>query len=1084
MIRLDKVSFHYGGEHGSGEGVEAIDLSIGSGEFVVLCGRSGCGKTTVTRLINGLAPQFYPGEMKGTVEVGGVAVSTEPLSHTAALIGNVFQNPKSQFFNVDTTGELVFGCENQGMPASEIGRRLEKTVTEMKLEGLTGRNIFELSGGEKQQIACASVYTVAPQVYVLDEPSSNLDQKAIRRLHDILQKIKQEGATVILSEHRLHYLMDLADRFLYMADGRMVREFTSEEIQALPDGELEQLGLRCTDLTKLKRNPAFQPSFSAAPKAAVEALDLSCHRADTQILDMESLALPESSIVAMIGDNGCGKSTLAESLCGVIPSGGSVAFAGKYLTNKERYRRSYLVMQDVNRQLFGESVWEEVRLNAAVSEAETETILQALGLAAMKDRHPAALSGGQKQRVAIASALCAGKEILFYDEPTSGLDRQGMERFGRLLQDMREKLLASVIITHDPELIFTCCTHVLHVENGRVLAFYPLNEEGAERVRYYFLKQGGESVSPKRETSGKIGKILQYAGKYRKYTYLAAALMTVGAAARVLPFLAIYRLLAAVIAGQSIGMRDAAVVIAVVLLGQLGYTFFYTFGFQYSHLAAYHTLENIRRHLQAKMEQQPLGDILNIGTGAVKKLFIDDIESIELLLAHLIPEGIANLTVPAAGFLLLVAVDWQLALMTLLMLLFGLAASGQMYALGMDQMSSYFAAAKRLNNTIIEYVNGMEAVRIFNRQGEVGRKYAGAVSGYRDFALAWYKICWPWMALYSSLFSNILLYTLPFGALLVFLGQISLSRYVLALCLNFAIGPLLLHCISFMGLLPQANYKIQALEKAMDRRALKTGEQAFTGQGYDICFEQVHFGYQGEEVIKGISFQALSGQMTALVGESGSGKSTLARLLVHYYDVSGGRICLGGQDIREMSLAALNQQIAYVSQELFLFNRSILENIRIGRPAASDEEVKTAARKAGCEEFILALEQGYDTLAGSAGSSLSGGQRQRIAFARAILKDAPVIVLDEATAFIDPENEQKMNQAIRQIIAGKTVIVIAHKLRQVAGADQIILLKEGKVHRCGRHEELVKDCALYQKLWAASESAQAFCLKAGKEAEA
>ena len=455
-----------------------------------------------------------------------------------------------------------------------------------------------------------------------------------------------------------------------------------------------------------------------------------------------------------------------------------------------------------------------------------------------------------------------------------------------------------------------------------------------------------------------------------------------------------------------------------------------------------------------------------------------------MLLAHLIPEGIANLTVPAVGFLLLVAVDWQLALMTLLMLLFGLAASGQMYALGMDQMSSYFAAAKRLNNTIIEYVNGMEAVRIFNRQGEVGRKYAGAVSGYRDFALAWYKICWPWMALYSSLFSNILLYTLPFGALLVFLGQISLSRYVLALCLNFAIGPLLLHCISFMGLLPQANYKIQALEKAMDRRALKTGEQAFTGQGYDICFEQVHFGYQGEEVIKGISFQALSGQMTALVGESGSGKSTLARLLVHYYDVSGGRICLGGQDIREMSLAALNQQIAYVSQELFLFNRSILENIRIGRPTASDEEVKTAARKAGCEEFILALEQGYDTLAGRAGSSLSGGQRQRIAFARAILKDAPVIVLDEATAFIDPENEQKMNQAIRQIIAGKTVIVIAHKLRQVAGADQIILLKEGKVHRCGRHEELVKDCALYQKLWAASESALAFHLKAGKEAEA
>ena len=1080
MIEFKNVSFHYGGEQGTGEGVDNISLQIPSGQVLVLCGPSGCGKTTLTRLINGLAPHFYPGEMEGEVWVDDVCVSTAPLSETSRLVGSVFQNPKSQFFNVDTTGELVFGCENFGMEREEIRRRLDRTVEDMKLSALLGRNIFELSGGEKQQIACGSVYTARPEVFVLDEPFSNLDKKAITRLHETLRRIKEAGKTIVVSEHRLYYLMDLADRFVYLDDGIVTKSFTAQELGKLSDEELSALGLRCTDLHRLMKSPLIG-EIPHGGKPVLETVDLGCNRGNHQILDVDRLSFPAHSIIAMIGDNGCGKSTLTESLCGVIPCSGSVAFDGTYLTEKERARRSFLVMQDVNRQLFSDSVMEEVMLGASASPEEAKQVLEGLGLGDVTDRHPASLSGGQKQRVAIASAICAGKEIIFYDEPTSGLDRGGMERFASLLRQMQDKV-TSVIITHDPELILQCCTHILHVENGRILGFYPLNEEGAARMRWYFLSESEESTSRKREKLGMFGKILQYAGQWKKYTYLAVAFMIIGALCSAVPYFGVYTLIDRILAEGTISLRAALPAIASVLVFSVLYAVTYTVGLQFSHRAAYHTLENLRISLQEKLEKQPLGNVQDLGTGAVKKLFTDDIESIELMLAHVIPEGIANLTVPSAVLLLLVAVDWQMALLTVILLCFGFSASGQMVAVGMDRMGSYFAAAKRLNNTIIEYVAGMEVVRVFGREGESGRHFEESADGYRDFALAWYKVCWPWMALYGSLFSNVVLYSLPFGALMVVSGHMPLGRYVLALCLSFAIGPMFMRTLALIGAIPQVNFKIQALEKALDRAPLKCGTAEFEGADHSVRFKEVRFAYKSDEVLRGVSFVAEEGKMTALVGESGSGKSTIARLLSHYYDVSAGEICIGGQNLRAMTPDALNREVAYVSQELFLFNKSILENIRVGNPQASDEEVREAARKAQCEEFILGLPQGYDTPAGLAGSKLSGGQRQRIAFARVLLKDAPIIVLDEATAFIDPENEQKMNEAIAGIIRNKTVLVIAHKLSSIASADKIIVLRKGKVAAEGSHEELLETSPDYRRLWAASMESSGWLLKGGESA--
>lgn len=1082
MINFKNVSFSYSGEHGTGDGVSEIDLTIKDGEFVVLCGKSGCGKTTVTRLINGLAPHFYEGEMSGSVMIGDVCVNTENLSDIAALTGSVFQNPKSQFFNLDTTGELVFGCENLGIPREQIQQRLEKTKRDLQLDNLMDRDIFELSGGEKQQIACASCYTADPRVFVLDEPSSNLDKRAIQRLYRMLIKIKAAGKTVVIAEHRLYYLMDVADRFIYMRSGKIERIFTRDEMKALSESDLTALGLRLTDMQFLaalaRKEDAAQetpvksstsPETQPVSKPALEALDVTCGYGSTRVLDIERLALPEHSIVALIGDNGSGKSTFAQALAGLIPSNGSIAVGGAYLTAEERSKRSFMVMQDVNRQLFADSVLEEVMMNTGASAADAEAVLARLGILELKDRHPASLSGGQKQRTAIASALCAKKDLLIFDEPTSGLDRLGMERFGSLLRDLQTSAALSLVITHDPELIMSCCTHILHIENGRVLAFYPLNKAGIERVSSYFLQESDENTSRKRDKQSSISKILQYAGAHRRTIYQAALCMTLGAAASIIPYLLVYTILEQVLNGSVPTLAGSGKMLAGILLAEIVYAVFYMYGFQLSHRAAYNTLENIRRFLQENLERKPLGKVREMGSGAIKKLFTDDIESIELLLAHMIPEGIANLTVAVFALVTILVIDWQLALLTCVVIALGISVSGQMYRVGVEQMGSYFAAAKRLNNTIIEYVNGMEVVRVFNRQDEFGERFASSVTAYRDFALSWYKVSFPWMALYGSLFSNILLYSLPFGTLLILLGQLTLARYILIICLSFGIAPLLLRCMSFIGAVPQASYKIQALEKAFDYPELKTGTAPFSGTGHSIEFRNVRFAYKDLEVLKDVSFTAQERQMTALVGASGSGKSTAAKLLVHYYDVSGGGVLIGGQNIREMSLETLNEQIAYVSQDVFLFNKSIADNIRIGKKGATDEEIIAAAKKAQADEFIRELPDGYATFAGEAGSKLSGGQRQRIAFARAILKDAPIVILDEATAFIDPENEQKMNQAISEIVRDKTVIVIAHKMKSIMNANRIIVLKDGRIAASGCHAELIKTCPEYQNLWRISE---------------
>lgn len=564
-------------------------------------------------------------------------------------------------------------------------------------------------------------------------------------------------------------------------------------------------------------------------------------------------------------------------------------------------------------------------------------------------------------------------------------------------------------------------------------------------------------------------KVLEYAGEYRKITYRAIAAMLAGLVMNLLPFFFIYQIIRPLLTGESLsGASVFGWVAAIAVCGVL-YALFYVWGLSLSHEAAYHTLENLRLSLQGKLERQPLGVIQEKGVGSVKKMFIEDIDSIEILLAHTLPEGFANLLIPILVFVVMFFADWKLALLSLASLPLGLVAMMAMYKYGTGRMGDYYAAAQRMNNTIVEYINGMEVVKVFNRDGESYKRFEKDVRGYRDFTLAWYKVCWPWMALYNSILPCVAMLTLPVGSYLVLRGYSSLPDLALVLCMSFGIGAPLLRAIGFMSTLPQINFKIDSLEQMMGAPFLQQTEDSFTGKDHKIQFERVHFAYGDEEVLHGISLDIPEGGLTALVGESGSGKSTLAKLLVHYYDVTGGAIRIGGQDIRQMSVEALNNEISYVSQEQFLFNMSLLENIRLGRLDATDQEVMEAAEKAQCGEFLTRLDKGIHTMAGDGGKQLSGGERQRISLARAILKDAPVVVLDEATAFMDPENEEKMNAAIAEVIRGKTVIVIAHRLHSIVNADQICVLHGGKLEAVGTHQELLEASGEYQKLWKAAE---------------
>ena len=485
MIKIDHISFSYGEENENTGGVRDIDLNIEDGQFVVLCGESGCGKTTITRLINGLIPHYYEGQMAGEVWVNGEKVSEQPLYDTAAVVGSVFQNPRSQFFNVDTTSEITFGCENLGQPEKDIRERFAKTVRDFRLEKLMDRNIFHLSGGEKQKIACAGVSIMEPDVLVMDEPSSNLDAASILDLRKILAFWKSQGKTIIVSEHRLYYLRGLADRFIYLAEGQVSRDYSAAEFEQLTEQQRSNMGLRTFALERL-----LPPVLPQQEKTALALHNFRfAYKNEPETLHIMDCEIPTNRIVGIIGNNGAGKSTFSRCFCGLEKRCGEIVWNGRKYRPKDRLSTCYMVMQEVNHQLFTESVLDEVLISMEEENQErAEEILNRLDLLAFKDRHPMSLSGGQKQRVAIASAIASKSSILFFDEPTSGLDYRHMKEVANVLRQVRDAGITVYVITHDLELILDCCTDIIHLEDGSVIDQYGMDEDGLKKIREYFIK--------------------------------------------------------------------------------------------------------------------------------------------------------------------------------------------------------------------------------------------------------------------------------------------------------------------------------------------------------------------------------------------------------------------------------------------------------------------------------------------------------------------------------------------------------------------------------------------------------------------
>lgn len=460
MISIDNVSFGYGEAQ---ETLSQVSAAIAPGECVLLCGASGCGKTTVTKLINGLIPAFTPGcRLEGRVEVDGLDPGTTPMYELARKVGSVFQNPKSQFFNLDTDSELAFGLENEGRPPEEIRKRVSDTVDALHLQELQARNIFSLSGGQKQLLAFGSVYAMGPEIFVLDEPTANLDQDAIARLHDQIAGLKRQGRTVVIAEHRLYFLTDLIDRVLYLRDGVLERTFTRKQFFALTDGEREALGLRTLI-------PVGCTLPAAAPAGAKEGLSvegLTCaYRKEPPVFQALSFSARPEEVVAITGPNGVGKTTLSRCLCGLIrEQAGQIALNGRPLNRKKRQKAAFCVMQDVNHQLFSDSVWGECRMSAPdVPDSTLKGVLDSLHLLPFRERHPMSLSGGQKQRLAVATALLSEKPILIFDEPTSGLDYARMVEVSGVIRSLAQQGRIVLVVTHDQEFLQRACDRVLRL---------------------------------------------------------------------------------------------------------------------------------------------------------------------------------------------------------------------------------------------------------------------------------------------------------------------------------------------------------------------------------------------------------------------------------------------------------------------------------------------------------------------------------------------------------------------------------------------------------------------------------------------
>lgn len=563
--------------------------------------------------------------------------------------------------------------------------------------------------------------------------------------------------------------------------------------------------------------------------------------------------------------------------------------------------------------------------------------------------------------------------------------------------------------------------------------------------------------------------LFAYAEGEQKRLILSVLLSIFSVMLGLLPFYCMYEIICLFVAGTA--TKAAVIKWCLLALGiYAGKIVTFSLSTGTSHSMAYHILEGLRLRLADRFLHAPLGNVQNRSIGEIKNMMVDKIENLEPPLAHMIPEGAGHIVLPVVSILALAVLDWRLALASLVTFPISFLCMGLTFQISGENFKKFDQSSNYMNSTIVEYIEGIEVIKAFGRAGVSYEKYAGAIHNFCTFVVKWLSSTFVTMKLSFALFPSTLIGTLPVALALANNGTISAPQAALAVMLSISMVGSLAKLEVFSENMRQVKCTVESLEEFLEMPELPEPEQRAELNGTDVVLQDVHFSYTGEqaeEVLHGINLALPAGSFTALVGPSGGGKSTVAKLIARFWDVTAGSITIGGVPIQEMPLSQLSELVSFVTQDNFLFRCSLLENIRLGNPNASDEAVKAAARAAQCEEFIQKLPQGYDTPAGEAGKRLSGGEKQRIAIARMMLKNAPIVILDEATAFTDPENENKIQQSIAALTKGKTLLVIAHRLSTIKDADHIVVLKNGAILAEGNQEELLAGCPLYYDMWQA-----------------
>lgn len=550
----------------------------------------------------------------------------------------------------------------------------------------------------------------------------------------------------------------------------------------------------------------------------------------------------------------------------------------------------------------------------------------------------------------------------------------------------------------------------------------------------------------------------------------SVVLAVLGAAAGIVPYIAAAQILTLICAGMY-ELGPIATAASVALVGYLGSVWLASASTIISHRCAFITLNSIRKALTDKLSRVPMGTVLDQPSGTFKTLIVDTVEKLELPLAHMVPELTANTLIPVLMLAYLFVLDWRLALISLITIPVGICCyMGMMKDYG-PRYARVLDASKNMDAAIVEYIGGIEVIKGFNQSTASYGRYVDAVRANEDAKVTWFRQTNPFYVAGVTIMPSCLIGVLPLGSFLYLSGDISASALITCIILALGLVKPLMQALRYTDSLAMVDSTVAEVSTLLDAPEMKRPSTPVEIPNYRITFDKVSFGYGKEEVLHGISLAIEPHAMTALVGPSGSGKSTVARLIASFWEADGGSVGIGGIDVKNIPLEQVMRSISYVTQDNYLFDLSVRENIRMGKPDASDAEVEEAAQRASCHEFICALPAGYDTCVGSAGARLSGGERQRIAIARAVLKDAPIVILDEATAFTDPENEAAIQASISGLVAGKTLIIIAHHLSTIVGADKIVVMDHGRLSAEGTHHELLESSPLYRSLWNAQQEA-------------